>query len=181
MTEKLQNHAVQTPWKRILVPINLKTSSKEILKTAFEIARWQKSELFVLHVAYDPIMQSEAGSGTFSLSEDWPREQARKKRLLDRLVAEHLGQLQCDLPVTNIIVKGNTERWILEIAREKKIDLIVLGHDEEYTLDRFFLWRNVDRIVDHAGCSVLIIRLHLFQEEKHQEAVLGESVYAVGK
>jgi K+-sensing histidine kinase KdpD len=85
------------------------------------------------------------------------------------------------LPVTKLLVEGNPERKILEVAREKKIDLIVLGHHEEDALERFFLGRNIDRIVDHADCAVLIIRIHLFQEEKHQEAVVGENVFAASQ
>lgn len=57
-----------------------------------DIARRQGSELFVLHVAHDPIIQSEAGIGTFSLPGDWPRELKRRRRHLDRMVAEQLKQ-----------------------------------------------------------------------------------------
>lgn len=186
MTEKSQNNAVQPLWKRILVPVSFAPSSEEALKTAFEIARRQGSELFVLHVAYDPILQSEAGQseagiGTFSLPGDWPRELERKRRQLDHWVAEHLRQVRRDLSVTKLIVEGNPERRILEIAREKKIDLIVLGHYEEDALERFFLGRNIDRIVDHADCAVLIVRIHLFQEEKDQKAVVGESLFAASQ
>lgn len=181
MTEKSQNKALQPLWKRILVPVSFAPSSKEALKTAFDIACRQGGELFVLHVAYDPIIQSEAGIGTFSLPGDWPRELERRRRQLDRLVAEHLRQARRDLPVTKLIVEGNPERRILEIAREQKIDLIVLGHHEEDALERFFLGRNIDRIVHHADCAVLIIRIHLFQEEKNTQAVVDESIFAVSQ
>jgi Universal stress protein family len=87
------------------------------------------------------------------------------------VIAKHRRQGWYDRPVMKLIVEGNPVHRILEIAREKKIDLIVLGHHEEGTLERFFLGRNIDRIVDHSDCAVLIIRTHFFREEKNQEAV----------
>ena len=147
-------------------------SSEKALKAAFDIARRQGGKLFVLHVAHDPIIQSEAGIGTFSLPGDWPRELKRRRRQLDRMVAKRLKQAQRALPVTKFIVKGDPERRILEVAREKKIGLIVLGHREETGLEHFFIGRNIDRIVDHAECAVLIVRIHLSQEEREQVAVV---------
>ena len=141
----------------------------------FYVACRQGSELFVPHVAHDPIIQSEAGIGTFSLPGDWPRELKRRRRQLDRLVAEHLKQARCALPVTKLITEGNPEHRNLEIAGEKKIDLIVLGRHEETAIERFFIGRNIDRIVDQADCAVLIIRIHLFREESSQEVVVSES------
>lgn len=175
MTKKSQNEFVEALWKRILVPVSFAPSSEEALKVAFDVACRQGSELFVLHVAHDPIIQSEAGIGTFSLPGDWPRELKRRRRQLDRLVAEHFKQARCALPVTKLITEGNPEHRILEIAREKEIDLIVLGHHEETALERFFIGRNIDRIVNQADCAVLIIRIHLFQEESRHEVGAGES------
>jgi len=172
MTEKSQNKAMKPSWKRILVPVSFAPSSEKALKTAFDIARRQGSELFVLHVAHDPIIQSEAGIGTFSLRGDWPRELRRRRRLLDHMVVEQLKQPRRALPVTKLVVEGDPERRILEIAREKKIDLILLGHHEETGLEHFFIGRNIDRIVDHADCAVLIVRIHLTQKERDQEAVV---------
>jgi len=172
ITEKPQNKATKPLWKRILVPVSFAPSSEKALKAAFDIARRQGSELFVLHVAHDPIIQSEAGIGTFSLPGDWPRELKRRRRRLDRMVAEQLKQARRALPVTKLIVEGDPERRILEIARERKIDLIVLGHHEETGLEHFFIGRNIDRIVDHADCAVLIVRIHLSQEERDEEAVV---------
>jgi nucleotide-binding universal stress UspA family protein len=172
MAEKSQNKATRPLWKRILVPVSFALSSEKALKVAFDIARRQGSELFVLHVAHDPIIQSEAGIGTFSLPGDWPRELKRRRQELDRMVAEQLKQTRRALPVTPIIVEGDPERQILETARKKKIDLIVLGHHGETALEHFFIGRNIDRIVDHADCAVLIVRIHLSREERDQEAAV---------
>jgi hypothetical protein len=41
-----------------------------------------------------------------------------------------------------------------------------------YRLEHFFIGRNIDHIVDHTNCAVLIVRIHLSREERDQEAVV---------
>ncbi|HEY7182831.1 MAG TPA: universal stress protein [Blastocatellia bacterium] len=165
MTEKSQNEDTKPRWKRILVPVSFARSSEKAIKTAFDIARLQGSELFAPHVAHDPIIQSEAGIGTFPLPGAWPRDLKRRRRLLDGIVAKRLKQARRALPVTKLIVEGAPGGRILEIAREKKIDLIALGRHKGTGLEYFFIGRNIDRAADRADCAVLIIRIHLFREE----------------
>ena len=42
--------------------------------------------------------------------------------------------------------------------------------------EHFFIGRNIDRIVDHADCAALIVRIHLTREERDQEAVVRARV-----
>jgi nucleotide-binding universal stress UspA family protein len=179
MTEKSQNKATKPLWKRIFVPVSFARSSEKALKTAFDIVCRKGSELFVLHVGHDPIIQSEAGIGTFSLPGDWPRELKRRRRRLDRMVAKQLRQERRALPITKLIVEGNPEHRILEIAMEKKIDLIVLGPHRETGPEHFSVGRNIDRIVDHADCAVLIVRIHLSQEERGGGGLKGTILAAI--
>jgi nucleotide-binding universal stress UspA family protein len=154
LTEKLQNKVTKPLWNHILVPVSFAPSSEKALRAAFDIARRQGSELFALHAAHDPIIQSEAGIGTFSLPGAWPRELKRRRRQLDCMVAKQLNQARRALAVTKLIVEGDPEHQIPDIAREKKIDLIVLGRHRETALEHFFIRRNIDRIVGHADCAV---------------------------
>ena len=47
---------------------------------------------------------------------------------------------------------------ILRIAEEIGVDLIVLGTNPHSALRRRFLGATVDKVVDHAHCSVLVVR-----------------------
>jgi len=55
--------------------------------------------------------------------------------------------------------------------------LLSLGlfiQSEETGLEHFFIGRNIDRIMDHANCAALIVRIHLAQEDKNREAVVRD-------
>jgi hypothetical protein len=75
MTEKPKGKVAEALWKRILVPISFAPSSEESLMAAFGVSRRQWSELFVIHAAHDPIIQSGwqsvAGIGASSLPGNW--------------------------------------------------------------------------------------------------------------
>jgi nucleotide-binding universal stress UspA family protein len=152
--------------RRILVPLSFAPSSKHAFETAVEIARRFESELFVLNVLYDPFAEHDAGAGLFTMPGDWQRELDRARQRLDRFINNQIKRLHIEQPITKLIAEGKPERRIVEIAREKNIDLIVLAHHEESGLDHLFWGRNVDRIVDRAHCNVLVTRVQLYEEEK---------------
>jgi nucleotide-binding universal stress UspA family protein len=152
--------------KRILVPLSFAPSSREAFETAVEIARRFESELFVLNVLYDPFAERDAGAGLFTMPGDWQLEMEQARQRLDRFINNQIKRLHVELPITKLIAEGKPERRIIEIAREKEIDLIVLAHHEESGLDHLFWGRNIDRIVDRAHCHVLVTRVHLYQEKE---------------
>jgi nucleotide-binding universal stress UspA family protein len=150
-------------FSRILVPLSFAPSSKRAFETAVEIARRFDSELFVLNVIYNPFAEKDAGAGLFTMPGDWARELEQARQRLDRFIAHQIRRLHIERPITRLLAEGKPERQILEVAREQRIDLIVLAHHEESALDHLFWGRNIDRIVDRAECSVLVTRVHLFE------------------
>jgi len=47
---------------------------------------------------------------------------------------------------------------ILRIAEDLGVDLVVMGTNPHSPLRRRFLGATVDKVVDHAHCSVLVVR-----------------------
>jgi len=152
--------------QRILVPLNFAPSSKHAFEAAVDMARRFEGELFVLNVIYDPFAERDAGAGLFTMPGDWQHALEQARQRLDRFIDNQIKRLRIELPVTKLIAEGKPERRILEVAREKQIDLIVLAHHEESALDHLFWGRNIDRIVDRAHCNVLVTRVHLYQAGK---------------
>lgn len=56
------------------------------------------------------------------------------------------------------IVAGNAPRWLCDIARQEGADLLVIGHKGRSGLWGAVLGGTADRVVDHAPCSVLVVR-----------------------
>jgi nucleotide-binding universal stress UspA family protein len=53
---------------------------------------------------------------------------------------------------------GHAAKVIVDFAREKNCDLIVVGHSDHSGLWGRLLGDTADRIADHAHCSVLIVK-----------------------
>lgn len=79
---------------------------------------------------------------------------ATERRRLDELcVRAGPGQR-----IVRHIVLAGAERAILDVAREQRADLIVLGTHRKSRIERLLTGSVVDRIVRSAPCSVLVSR-----------------------
>ena len=85
------------------------------------------------------------------------KEQANNfySKIMDEAI-RNLGQR--GLEATSHIEFGKPGDVILRIAEDLKADLVVLGTNVHSALRRRFLGAPVDKVVDHAHCSVLIIK-----------------------
>lgn len=63
-----------------------------------------------------------------------------------------------DLRVTPVVCEGRPYEEILREAGERGADLIVIPGKEHTTTDRVLLGSTASRVVDHAHCSVLVLR-----------------------
>lgn len=61
-------------------------------------------------------------------------------------------------PKRQLMEFGSTKHEIVRVARENKIDLIVIGSHERYGLD-YLLGSTAHGVVHAADCDVLVVRL----------------------
>lgn len=62
--------------------------------------------------------------------------------------------------------EGEPAHEIIELAREQRVDLIVIGVKEATPLARLLVGGTVDAVLNHAPCSVLLVR-HLKDSQSH--------------
>ena len=62
------------------------------------------------------------------------------------------------LLISQKLVEGRPSDMIVEIAKEEKFDLIVIGSRGLGGIKEFFLGSVSDRVADHAPCPVLIVK-----------------------
>jgi CIC family chloride channel protein len=80
-----------------------------------------------------------------------------ERRLLDRARARALSH---EVPVTTIVRIGhNTARAILETARERDCDLIILGWKGHTSTARRMMGEVTDAVVNHARCDIMLVKL----------------------
>ena len=63
-------------------------------------------------------------------------------------------------------VEGHPAKILVEYAKEKKCDLIVLGHSGHSRLWGHLLGHTADRVSEYAPCCVLIVRTKTFQKKR---------------
>jgi nucleotide-binding universal stress UspA family protein len=138
--------------RHILVPTDFTECSHKALSYALSFARQFGAEILLLHVVesmpavgQDALLQSSLL--TVALHEESDRQ-------MDRLQRESLA----DAPVNTMTIDGLPWQRIIEVAREKNIDLIVAGNGGRSGLARVLMGSTAERIVRHAPCPVLVVR-----------------------
>jgi len=138
-------------FKKILLAYDGSEGSKLAFDKAAAIAKLTNAEFHILAVGRIPEYAE-------TVSEvDEAKEQASNfySKIMDEAIRK-LGQR--DLTATSHVDFGKPGDVILRIAEDLKVDLVVLGTNLHSALRRRFLGTTVDKVVDHAHCSVLVIR-----------------------
>jgi len=138
-------------FKKILLAYDGSEGSKLAFDKAAAIAKLTSAEFHILAVGRIPEYAE-------TVSEvDEAKEQASSfySKIMDEAIRT-LGQR--GLTATSHIDFGKPGDVILRIAEDLKADLVILGTKPHSALRRRFLGATVDKVVDHAHCSVLVIR-----------------------
>jgi universal stress protein A len=157
---------------KILVPISFSASSEKALQRAVAQAEAFGGQLYVLNVYRQiPRIFDSPGGILYKKDLEVLRKEAIKE--LDYFVAARLSELRHRINIEEVEVVSSEDpvKAILRVAREKKMDLIVLGHHDETRLEHMLFGRNVDRIIKDAPCDVIITRAELYKPEEERVAV----------
>lgn len=145
---KVIGHA---PCKVLVVPLNAKVECRNILMAtdgssysdaaaseAIGMAKRCESLLFVISVA--------------SSDEEMSSAQDNVRKVVD--MAEKQG-----IQIESIITRGGAYEAILEAAKQKKADLIVMGSHGRTGLKKLLMGSVTEKVVSHAEVAVLIAKL----------------------
>jgi len=141
---------------RILVPTDFSEHSANALGYAVAFAEKFGAELHLLHVVQDLAMfLPDSVTAGPPLMPPVDQLTAATRAALDRIVAEnHLSHL----PVHTDIREGTPFYEIIRFAREKDIDLIVMGTHGRSGLVHVLLGSVTEKVVRKAPCPVLTVR-----------------------
>lgn len=157
--------------RKILVALDYSSIGDRILDQALEFAKATGASLVLLHVfslvdGYPTMVNVSPGSG-FSTSpnlsevaiqaamEDW---QQRQQTSLDQL--NHLVDRakQAGVQAEGHHIFGQPGRVICDLAKELKVDLILMGRQGRSGLSEAILGSVSNYVVHHAGRSVWIVQ-----------------------
>ncbi len=142
-------------WKRICCPIDFSDASRAAMEVASDLARRFGAELVLFH-AY-PVPGYTFPDGSVVASPKMLQELADgAERHLDawRVDAEALGAG----PVETAKVAGEPAGEIVAFARERGVDLLVLGTHGRSGIEHALMGSIAERVVRKAHCPVLTVR-----------------------
>ncbi|HIG30966.1 MAG TPA: universal stress protein [Verrucomicrobiales bacterium] len=140
--------------KKILVPTDFSERSQKALKYALQFAKQFKSEITLLHVVEVRFAGSEAGVVDLIQLESDLRESGKiQLEQLARNVASEMVKIRTEIRI------GIPYMEITEMADEKKIDMLVVSTHGYTGLKHVFMGSTAERIIRHAPCPVLTVRL----------------------
>jgi len=142
---------------RILVPTDFGTASESAVACAKDLAAKFNARLLLLHIVEDPtatgVWMPEVYIAASAELRDTLLRDARQK-LESALTAEERARFIASTEVRT----GTAAEAIGAFAREKGIDLIVMGTHGRRGLAHMFLGSVAERVVRTAPCPVLTVR-----------------------
>jgi Kef-type K+ transport system membrane component KefB/nucleotide-binding universal stress UspA family protein len=149
----IQGQRVHEDWtpRRVLVPSNGSLASRRAAEVAFALTDNGDREVTILQVVEEERSNYLLdASGTLL---------ARQKRIAQESVEKlrELGALRGVPALAEVAVGDAPEAVILKTARDRGIDLIVLGTAVAAGSDRLYLGPRVERILSNAPCPVIVV------------------------
>ncbi|MEI7760302.1 MAG: universal stress protein [Thermoleophilia bacterium] len=135
-------------YRKVLVPMKLGDIGEEMLATAVALAKERRANVEAVFVVRVP--------RAFPLEGPLP-EDVRLRAEASLAEARALGEENGVEVVTRTIVGRSIGHAIVEEARDRGIDLIVLGSSPRWRRQSRFFSPTVDHILRHAHCEVLVV------------------------
>jgi nucleotide-binding universal stress UspA family protein len=166
MSEDKSTREAQPLYKKILVPIDKAGYKGKVIIHGIKLAKALGSEITVIHVIDDASFVNRGTDGddfshernkeTYQEAyEDAIKKQAEKILGEARLIGEKEG-IRVDTEVVNDV--QSVAEAIIEYAKKKNFDLILLGTKGLSGLEKFLLSSIASQIISHAHCPVLAVR-----------------------
>ena len=135
-------------YQRILVPIGGTAVDPDLLRLAVSLARPSKAEILAIHVIevrwnlpLDAVLEPELDRGEELLAN------------VARVAQQAGGELQ-----TELLQAREAAAAIIDTARERGVDLVLIGMPYRKRLGRTYVSRTVEEVFLGAPCAVLAYR-----------------------
>jgi nucleotide-binding universal stress UspA family protein len=142
-------------FKNILVPTDFSFCSKQGLRFAISLAEKFSSEIIILHVLDEKLIEESCYYGL-----DEEREIKRKIWMKTRAKFDEFleGESFGDIRYQKMTVPGSPFQEIIKKAQEVKADLIVIGScGGAADLDRLFFGSTAEKVIRMLSCPVLCV------------------------
>ena len=139
----------------ILCPTDFSEASRHAFEHVVVIAKWYDSRITALHVLHVPLFPHPPilAAGFADATTPAVNYQAREEELRVWLEPAHRAGIKTEA----VVDEGNTARQILEHARSRQADLIVMGTHGLSGFERFMLGSVTEKVLRKATCPVMTV------------------------
>jgi nucleotide-binding universal stress UspA family protein len=142
------------PTRHFLVPIDFSTYAEQALDYAIRLAGTLNARLTLLHVI-QPVPMAGVAMGV-ALPEAYLRE---LEEAVQRDMEQALARVTAaGLTAERVVLYGVPFQEIVEAAKARQVDLIVMGTHGRTGLMQVLLGSIAEKVVRLAPCSVLVVR-----------------------
>lgn len=142
--------------KNILIPTDFMEGSAQAVHYAVDLARKYGARLHIIHVIYEVTRTTGLYVPHVTLDELYSSMEKEAEKEITRIYAEDLRGFS---DVEYHILRGVPYEEIVGFAEENGIGLIVIGTHGRKGLDRLFFGSTAEKVIKHAHCPVLIVKL----------------------
>lgn len=138
----------------ILAPIDFSDYSKNALKYAAEFAKEFNAKLYLIYVVEPMIYPADFSMGQIAIPSTDIDLHARAEEELKNLAKS----INSGLKVETMIKTGKPFVEIIETAKEKDIDLIIIATHGHTGVEHLLFGSTAEKVVRKAPCPVLTLR-----------------------
>jgi len=141
--------------KNILVPTDFSDQAENALKVAAQLARKFDGEIYLLHMLELPLQLIDpVNSGNQNIPEALFFMKLAHQRFTKVMKRPYLKNIK----VHETVEFHRAFEGIMEISKEKKCDLIVMGSHGASGFQEMFIGSNTEKVVRHSEIPVLVIK-----------------------
>jgi len=154
--------------KKILVPTDFSEQAENALKVAAQLARKNKSEIYLLHMLELPLSLVDPANSGGDLPEALFFMKLAHKRFKEMMSKDYLEGIK----VFETVQFQETFDGIVEAAGKHGVDLIVMGSHGASGFKEMFIGSNTEKVVRTSNIPVLVIK------NKHEAFAVKNFVFA---
>ncbi len=141
--------------KNILVVSRMSRYCGKAVHLGVSLARKYGASLCVLHVVHDPFGIEGWNLPMPNLEKDYQNLLKKTRQELDEIIAQEThGGMHIDV----LIREGDPTSEVVEVVKERSIDLMVMLSHEEGHLEHFLFGRSNHELVRRMPCSILLVK-----------------------
>ncbi len=141
---------------KILVPVDFSECSRKAIEYAVQFARQFHAEIALLHVVHVNYYAANSEYTTF----DYPELIEETRRTGERELGNLASSLPKTYPIKTLIRTGHPGSVIVDAAKKRGMDLIIISTHGHTGFKRVFLGSTAEYVLRYAPCPVLIVRQH---------------------